>query len=72
VHAGVDGAYCLGCALGLRSRAERDQVERLERTPEPAPQIAVVVGVLNDAGRDERVGDLEEDGRAAAQERCER
>jgi hypothetical protein len=56
----VDGLHCFSCALGLLLRSVGDQVEGPECAGEPVPEVASVVGVVDDASGDERMGDLEE------------
>jgi hypothetical protein len=62
----------VGGPLCLLLRPVCDQVERSQRAPKPAPEVASIVGVLDDAGRDQWVGDLEECRGSAAQERRQR
>ena len=54
VDAGVDGLHRFGRPFCLRLRAVGDQVEGSERAPEPAPEVAAIVGVLDDTDGDER------------------
>ena len=68
----VDGLHRLPGAIGLLLRAVRDQVERAERADEPAPEVGPEIGVLDDACRDERMRDLEQHRRPAAEERGQR
>jgi len=49
-----------------------DEVERSQGAEEALPQVVLVVRVVDNAGRDKGMRDLEEDGRAAAEERDER
>lgn len=46
--------------LGFGLAAEGDQVERAQRAPEAAPEVAAIVGVIGDAHGDQRMGDLEQ------------
>jgi hypothetical protein len=69
---GVHGPDSLTCPLGFLLAPVDDEVERSQGAEEPLPQVVLVVGVVHDAGCDERMRDLEEDGRAAAEERHER
>jgi hypothetical protein len=72
MNAGVDGLHCFAGALGLSLCSVGDQVEGPERAGEPAPEVASVVGVVDDASGDERMRDLEEHRRPTAQERGKR
>jgi hypothetical protein len=69
---GVHGPDGLAGALRLFFAPVDDQVERPQSAEEPAPQVVLVIGVVDDARRNERVRHLKEDGRAAAEERYER
>jgi hypothetical protein len=60
------------CLPGLRFGAERHQIERPQRAHEPAPKVAVIAGMLGDTRGDERVRNLEQDRRTAAQQRRHR
>ena len=68
----VDGLHRLPGAIGLLLRAVRDQVERAERADQPAPEVVPEIGVLDDARRDERMRDLKQHRRPAAEERGQR
>ena len=72
MDAGVDRLHDLSRALGLFLRSVGDQVESPERAGEPAPEVASVVGVVDDARRDERMRDLEEHRGPTPQERGKR
>ena len=68
-NAAVYRAHNLAGSLRLGLGAEGDQIERPQGADQPAPQIALVVGVLDDARSDQRVRHLEQHGRTAAEER---
>jgi hypothetical protein len=68
----MHGSHGPAGALGLLLVAERDHVQGEERAVQAPPEILVVAGVLDDAGGDERVRDLEQHGRPAAEERRHR
>jgi hypothetical protein len=68
VDAGADGLHRFRPPVRPPLRAVGDQIEGSECAPEPAPEVAAIVRVLDDTDRDKRVGDLEEDRRPAAQE----
>jgi hypothetical protein len=72
MDASVDRLHCFSCELGLFLRSVRDQVESPESAGEPAPEVASVVGVVDDASGDERMRDLEEHRGPTAQERGKR
>jgi hypothetical protein len=71
-HVGVHCPDGLAGALRLFLASVDDQVERPQSAEEPAPQVVLVIGVVDDPRSNERVRHLEEDGRAAAEERDER
>ncbi len=71
-HVGVHGVNDLADPLRLLFVPVDDQVERAQGVEIPAPEVVSVVGVGDDAGRDERMGDLEEDGRPGPEQRDER
>jgi len=72
VYVGVHGPDGFAGTLRLLLASVDDEVERSQGAEEPLPQVAPVVGVVDNAGRDKGMRDLEEDGRAAAEERDER
>jgi len=68
----VNGSHGGASPVGFLPCSEGDEVERPQRSPESPPEIVSEVGVFGDTGRDERVGDLEQHGRTAAEERRHR
>jgi hypothetical protein len=71
-NARVHRAHDFTGALRFGLRAECHQIERAQSPDESAPQIGVVVGVLDDPRRDEGMCHLEQHRRAAAEERRRR
>jgi hypothetical protein len=69
---GVHGADGFAGTLRLLLTPVDDEVERSQGAEEALPQVVLVVRVVDNAGRDKGMRDLEEDGRAAAEERDER
>ena len=64
----VDSLHRLPGAIGLLLRAVRDQVERAQGADQTAPEVAPEIGMLDDAGRDKRMRDLEQHGKGASEE----
>ena len=68
----VNRLHDLACVVGLGPGAERDWVEGPERSEEPLPEVVGGGGVVGNAGSDQRMSQLQEDCRPAAEERGHR
>src|SRR5204863_8468201 len=64
----VDGPQDPGDPVGFVGRPEDDGVHGLERAPEPAEGIGLESAVVGDAGRNLGMGQLHEEGPAAAEQ----
>ena len=71
-HPRMRGPHGCSDRVGLGLAPVGNQVERPERAQQPAPEVAPIVGVLRDAGGNQRMRDLQQHGSAPAEERRDR